>query len=153
MVRLGEPSTRRPRPPGWWAGRGGASSTSGPGSGAFAQLLVDEGHEVFCIDRDVEVVAATTERLGTRLHVAGQVESLPYLSCHFDVGHLLAEPAQVRPRSGVVGDRPGAASPGGHLAVAYNTRDDTVPVGAPADRAAAAGRPGGDARGLRASSR
>jgi predicted RNA methylase len=46
----------------------------GSGVGSFAQLLVDEGHEVFCIDRDVEVVAATTERLGTRLHVAGQVE-------------------------------------------------------------------------------
>ena len=98
----------------------------GSGVGSFAQLLVDEGHEVFCIDRDVEVVAATTERLGTRLHVAGQVESLPYLSCHFDVvtssqnlhkfapGLALSEIARV-------------LRPGGHLAVAYNTRDDTVP--------------------------
>jgi SAM-dependent methyltransferase len=98
----------------------------GSGVGAFAQLLVNEGHEVFCIDRDVEVVAATSERLGTRLHVAGQVESLPYLSCHFDVvtssqnlhkfapGLALSEIARV-------------LRPGGHLAVAYNTRDDTVP--------------------------
>lgn len=98
----------------------------GSGTGSFAQLLVDEGHEVFCIDRDVDLVAATTERLGTRLHVAGQVESLPYLSCHFDVvtssqnlhkfapGLALSEIARV-------------LRPGGHLAVAYNTRDDTVP--------------------------
>ena len=120
----------------------------GSGTGAFAQLLVDEGHEVFCIDRDVDVVAATTERLGTRLHVAGQVESLPYLSCHFDVvtssqnlhkfapGLALSEIARVLrpgwpPRGGV-------QHPGRHGA-----------VGAPADRPAAAGRPGGHARRLR----
>lgn len=98
----------------------------GSGSGAFAQLLTDEGHELFCIDRDVAAVASLTERLGSRLHVAGQVESLPYLSCHFDVvtasqnlhkfapGLALTEIARV-------------LRPGGHLAVAYNTRDDTVP--------------------------
>jgi SAM-dependent methyltransferase len=98
----------------------------GSGTGTFAQLLVEEGHEVFCIDRDVDAIAATTERLGSRLHVVGQVESLPYLSCHFDVvtasqnlhkfapGLALSEVARV-------------LRPGGHLAVAYNTRDDTVP--------------------------
>lgn len=98
----------------------------GSGAGTFAQLLVEEGHEVFCIDRDVEAIAAATERLGTRLHVVGQVESLPYLSCHFDVvtssqnlhkfapGLALSEIARV-------------LRPGGHLAIAYNTRDDTVP--------------------------
>lgn len=98
----------------------------GSGTGAFAQLLVADGHEVFCIDRDVTAIAAATERLGTRLHVVGQVESLPYLSCHFDVvtssqnlhhfapGLALSEIARV-------------LRPGGHLAVAYNTRDDTVP--------------------------
>ena len=98
----------------------------GSGAGAFAQTLVDEGHEVFCIDRDLDGVTATTERLGTRLHVVGQVETLPYLSCHFDVvtasqnlhkfapGLALSEIARV-------------LRPGGHLAVAYNTRDDTVP--------------------------
>ena len=98
----------------------------GSGTGTFAQSLVDEGHEVFCIDRDLAAVTATTERLGTRLHVVGQVESLPYLSCHFDVvtssqnlhkfapGLALSEVARV-------------LRPGGHLAVAYNTRDDTVP--------------------------
>lgn len=98
----------------------------GSGTGTFAQLLADDGHEVFCIDRDLEAITATTERLGTRLHVVGQVESLPYLSCHFDVvtssqnlhkfapGLALSEIARV-------------LRPGGHLAIAYNTRDDTVP--------------------------
>jgi ubiquinone/menaquinone biosynthesis C-methylase UbiE len=96
------------------------------GSGAFAQLLHEAGHEVFCIDREVDQVAGLVGRLGTRLHVVGQAEALPYLSCHFDVvtasqtlhrfapGLALTEIARV-------------LKPGGHLAVAYNTRDDTVP--------------------------
>jgi SAM-dependent methyltransferase len=98
----------------------------GSGSGAFAQMLADGGHEVFCLDRDPARVAALGERLGTGLHVAGQVEALPFLACHFDVvtasqtlhrfapGLALSEIARV-------------LKPGGHLAVAYNTRDDTVP--------------------------
>ncbi len=98
----------------------------GSGNGAFAQMLHDAGHEVFCLDRDVDLVAQLPERLGTRLHVAGQVESLPFLSCHFDVvtasqtlhhfapGLALTEIARV-------------LNPGGHLAVVYTTRDDTVP--------------------------
>ena len=98
----------------------------GSGRGGFAAMLHDAGHEVFCLDREVDVVAHLAERLGTRLHVVGQVESLPYLSCHFDVvtasqtlhrfapGLALTEIARV-------------LRPGGHLAVAFNTRDDTVP--------------------------
>jgi SAM-dependent methyltransferase len=98
----------------------------GSGRGGFATMLHDAGHEVFGLDREVAAVAHLAERLGTRLHVAGQVESLPYLSCHFDVvtasqtlhrfapGLALTEVARV-------------LRPGGHLAVAYNTRDDTVP--------------------------
>ncbi len=98
----------------------------GSGRGGFAAMLHDAGHEVFGLDRDVEAAAHLVERLGTRLHVAGQVESLPYLSCHFNVvtasqtlhrfapGLALTEIARV-------------LRPGGHLAVAFNTRDDTVP--------------------------
>ncbi len=98
----------------------------GSGTGAFARMLVDAGHEVFCLDRDPALVAELPERLGSQLHVAGQVESLPYLSCHFDVvttaqtlhnfapGLALTEIARV-------------LKPGGHLAVLYSTRDDTVP--------------------------
>ena len=98
----------------------------GSSTGAFAELVQAGGHEVFCLDREVEVVATLTARLGSRLHVVGQVESLPYLACHFNVvtasqtlhrfapGLALSEIARV-------------LKPGGHLAVAYNTRDDTVP--------------------------
>ena len=98
----------------------------GAGRGEFAAMLRKAGHEVFCIDRTVELVAGLPARLGTRLHVVGQVESLPFLSCHFDVvtaaqtlhrfapGLALTEIARV-------------LKPGGYLAVAYNTRDDTVP--------------------------
>jgi SAM-dependent methyltransferase len=98
----------------------------GAGRGGFAAMLCDAGHEVFCIDRTVDHVAGLPDRLGTRLHVVGQVESLPFLSCHFDVvtaaqtlhrfapGLALSEIARV-------------LKPGGHLAIAYNTRDDTVP--------------------------
>lgn len=98
----------------------------GSGRGGFAAMLHEAGHEVFGLDRDVERVAVLAERLGTWRHVTGQVESLPFLSCHFDVvtasqtlhrfapGLALTEIARV-------------LKPGGHLAVAFNTRDDTVP--------------------------
>jgi SAM-dependent methyltransferase len=98
----------------------------GAGRGGFAAMLRNTGHEVFCIDRTVELVADLPAKLGTRLHVVGQVECLPFLSCHFDVvtaaqtlhrfapGLALSEIARV-------------LKPGGYLAVAYNTRDDTVP--------------------------
>lgn len=98
----------------------------GSGRGGFAAVLHDAGHTVFGLDCDVAAVAQLAARLGTRLHVAGQVESLPFLSCHFDVvtasqtlhrfapGLALTEIARV-------------LRPGGHLAVAFNTRDDTVP--------------------------
>jgi SAM-dependent methyltransferase len=113
--------------PGWMVGeRRSRVLDLGSGTGAFAQMLQDLGHEVFCIDRQVDHAARIADRLGTRLHVAGQVESLPYLACHFDVvtasqnlhrfapGLALSEIARV-------------LKPGGHVAVAYNTRDDTVP--------------------------
>lgn len=98
----------------------------GSGAGTFAAVLAALGHDVWCLDRRPELVAEAAQRLGTRVHVAGQVESLPYLACTFDVvtasqtlhhfapGLALTEIARV-------------LKPGGHLAVAYNTRDDTVP--------------------------
>ena len=98
----------------------------GSGKGGFAQMLVDAGHEVFAVDRSPEVAATLSTRLPTAHVTAARVEALPFLSCHFDAvtasqslhhfapGLALTEIARV-------------LKPGGRIAVAYNTRDDTVP--------------------------
>ena len=98
----------------------------GSGAGSFAAMLHDAGHEVFCLDRDVDRVAGLPDRLGTRLHVAGQVESLPFLSCHFDVVTAAATLHRFAPGLALT-EIARVLKPGGRLAVVYNTRDDTVP--------------------------
>jgi ubiquinone/menaquinone biosynthesis C-methylase UbiE len=98
----------------------------GSGSGTFASMLQDRGHEVFCLDRDIGVVAKLPARLGSRLHVAGQVESLPFLSCHFDVVTAAATLHRFAPGLALT-EMARVLKPGGRLAVVYNTRDDTVP--------------------------
>ena len=98
----------------------------GSGGGGFAVMLHRAGHEVFCLDRAVDRVAELPERLGTRLHVAGQVESLPFLSCNFDVVTAAATLHRFAPGLALT-EIARVLRPGGRLAVAYNTRDDTVP--------------------------
>jgi SAM-dependent methyltransferase len=98
----------------------------GAGRGGFAAMLRDAGHEVFCIDRTVELIAGLPARLGTRLHVVGPIESLPFLSCHFDVVTAAQTLHRFRPEL-ALSEIARVLRPGGHLAIAYNTRDDTVP--------------------------
>jgi SAM-dependent methyltransferase len=98
----------------------------GAGRGGFAAMLHDAGHEVFCIDHTVELVRGLPARLGTRLHVVGRVESLPFLSCHFDVV-TAAQTLHRFPPDLALSEIARVLKPGGHLAIAYNTRDDTVP--------------------------
>jgi SAM-dependent methyltransferase len=98
----------------------------GAGRGGFAAMLCDAAHEVFCIDRTVELVAGLPERLGTWRHVVGQVESLPFLSCHFDVV-TAAQTLHRFPPGLALSEIARVLKPGGYLAIAYNTRDDTVP--------------------------
>ena len=98
----------------------------GAGRGGFAAMLRDAGHEVFCIDRTVELVVGLPARLGTRLHVVGPIESLPFLSCHFDVV-TAAQPLHRVPPDLALNEIARVLKPGGRLAIAYNTRDDTVP--------------------------
>jgi ubiquinone/menaquinone biosynthesis C-methylase UbiE len=123
-------TVRRPYPEavlGWMVGdRPTRVLDAGCGYGAFAEMLHERGHEVFGIDRHLEAVALLPERLGTRLHVVGQVESLPYLSCYFDV--VTASESLHRFAPGLaLTEMARVLKPGGHLAIAYNTRDDTVP--------------------------
>ena len=98
----------------------------GAGRGGFAAMLRDAGHEVFCIDRTVELVVGLPARLGTRLHVVGPIESLPFLSCHFDVV-TAAQTLHRFPPELALNEIARVLKPGGRLAIAYNTRDDTVP--------------------------
>ena len=98
----------------------------GSGAGGFAVMLHRAGHEVFGLDRAVDRVAGLADRLGTRLHVAGQVESLPFLSCHFDVVTAAATLHRFAPGLALT-EIARVLRPGGRIAVAYNTRDDTVP--------------------------
>jgi SAM-dependent methyltransferase len=98
----------------------------GAGRGGFAAMLRDAGHEVFCIDRTVELVRGLPARLGTRLHVVGPIESLPFLSCHFDVVTAAQNLHRFRPEL-ALSEIARVLKPGGRLAIAYNTRDDTVP--------------------------
>lgn len=98
----------------------------GSGRGSFALTVQDAGHQVFCLDHDPARVAQLPARLGTRLHVAGQVESMPYLSCHFDV--VTASQTLHRFAPGLAATEIARVlRPGGHLAAVYQTRDDTVP--------------------------
>lgn len=98
----------------------------GSGAGAFAAMLHRAGHEVFCVDRDPDLVAGLPDRLGSRRHVAGRVEALPFLSCHFDVVTAAATLHRFAPGLALT-EIARVLRPGGRLAVAYNTRDDTVP--------------------------
>jgi SAM-dependent methyltransferase len=98
----------------------------GSGSGGFAVMLQRAGHEVFCLDRAVDKVAGLPDRLGSRLHVAGRVESLPFLSCNFDVATAAATLHRFAPGLALT-EIARVLKPGGRLAVVYNTRDDTVP--------------------------
>ena len=98
----------------------------GSGSGAFAAMLVADGHELFCLDRSRAHVRRLAGRLGSARNVVAQAEALPFADFSFDVvtasqslhrfapGLALAEIARV-------------LKPGGRLAIAFNTRDDTVP--------------------------
>jgi len=98
----------------------------GSGRGSFAQLLLEGGHDVFGIDRDPAAVVALAGRLGTLQHVVGEVEALPYLACNFDL--VTASESLHRFAPGLaLPEIARVLRPGGHLAIAYNTRDDTVP--------------------------
>lgn len=98
----------------------------GSGNGRLASMIAERGHRVRCVDGSRERIARLGDRIPGGVHCVAQAESLPMRSYHFDVvtvqesftqyapGLALAEFARVLKR-------------GGHLAVIFTSRDDTVP--------------------------
>lgn len=93
------------------------------GTPMLPAALRDEGHEVFLVDRDPWTVAGAP--VGC-VGVAARAERLPFDPCQFDVVcahqmlHRFAMPE-------VLSEAARALRPGGHLAVSYLQRDDSVP--------------------------
>ncbi|MDO5500129.1 MAG: class I SAM-dependent methyltransferase [Propionibacteriaceae bacterium] len=98
----------------------------GSGDGRLAALLADAGHRVTTVDSNLDHVRRIAERVPTALACVAQAESLPLRSFRFDV---------VTVQESVTHFAPGLALSefarvlrmGGHLAVVFTSRDDTVP--------------------------
>ncbi len=119
--------------PGWLAGGDRRKVLDlGSGRGSLATMLVDDGHDVVCLDQDLSAVATLADQATTdpvprwTATIAGHASNLPFTDRVFDVvtcaqvlhklapGLALSEIARV-------------LRPGGVIGVVYNTRDDTVP--------------------------
>jgi SAM-dependent methyltransferase len=98
----------------------------GSGGGTFARLLAAGGHQVFALDRDPTAVTRLAARLGGGRHVAAQVEALPFLACRFDAVTAVQSLHRFAPGLALP-EIARVLRPGGHLAVAFTTRDETVP--------------------------
>lgn len=95
---------------------------------ALPTALTRAGHEVFAIDKSVEVVARLLDRGTARptVAVAAQAESLPFDPCQFDV--VIAHQVFHRYAPGLVlSEMARVLRPGGHVALSYLVRDDSVP--------------------------
>lgn len=97
----------------------------GSGTGAFAQMIRDAGHRVICVDSDREKVRRIAAKMG-RMQVVAQAESLPFDTCRFDVVTVQESVTRFAPGLALA-EFARVLRPGGHLAVVFNTRDDSVP--------------------------
>lgn len=95
-------------------------------SGAsLPRTLLHAGHDLFAIDKQTRVVAALAQVPGITT-VAAQAESLPFDPCSFDV--VAAHQVFHRYAPGLVlSEMARVLRPGGHAAVSYLVRDDSVP--------------------------
>jgi len=90
---------------------------------ALPRALMAADHRVVAIDRDVEVVRALSTHM---LAVTAQAESLPFDPCLFDV--VICHQVFHRYAPGLVlSEMARVLAPGGHAAVSYLVRDDSVP--------------------------
>lgn len=93
------------------------------GSPQLPAALLDDGHDVFVVDRDPMAVAHAP--LGS-VAVVARAERLPFDPCQFDVvcAHQMLHRFEM---PAVLSEAARALRPGGHLAVSYLQRDDSVP--------------------------
>lgn len=98
----------------------------GSDTGAFAAMIAAAGHRVHCVDPDTAKVWQVAQRLGTQRHAVGKAEALPFDSCRFDVVTVQESIARFAPGLAMA-EFARVLKPGGHLAVVFNSRDDTVP--------------------------
>ena len=93
--------------------------------GGLPRTLLRAGHELFAIDKSVHVVSSLAQVPGITA-VAAQAESLPFDPCVFDV--VAAHQVFHRYAPGLVlSEMARVLRPGGHAAVSYLVRDDSVP--------------------------
>ncbi|WP_152361171.1 class I SAM-dependent methyltransferase [Microlunatus speluncae] len=123
------PSRSTPFPaeaPAWMVGdRPALVLDVGTGRGGLAGMLHEAGHRVCCLDRSEAAVRRLALRNAGPV-VVGQVESLPFLACHFDVVTAAQTLHQFAPGL-ALSEIARVLRPGGHLSALYVTRDDTVP--------------------------
>lgn len=98
----------------------------GSGDGRMAGWLLDAGHWVTCVDSDRESVRRLADRVPDALTCVAQAESLPLRSFRFDV--VTVQESLTRFAPGLaLSEFARVLRPGGHLAVVFSSRDDTVP--------------------------
>lgn len=94
--------------------------------GGYPTLFAEAGHEVVVVDRDPDRADALHLAHPEIPIVVGQAESLPFEPCMFD--HVVAVQTLHRVAPGLaLSEFARVLQPGGTFAVAYLTRDDSVP--------------------------
>lgn len=94
-------------------------------SASFAARLVTRGARVTLIDKDSPAVAALGARHGFTVVVAA-AEALPFQPCAFDAV-VIAQGLHLLAPGLVLAEFARVLTPSGRLALAYTTRDDSVP--------------------------
>lgn len=107
------------------AGRTGGRLLTIDGPRSVTASLARHGHDVFCVDRDPSV-ARRHGHAGPVPTVTARAEALPFDPCQFDavVAHQSFHRFSPTPALSEIAR---VLRPGGHVAVSYLVRDDTVP--------------------------
>lgn len=98
----------------------------GSGDGRLAASLGAAGHRVTCVDSDIDRVRRLRDRLPRGLVCVAQAESLPIRSFRFDVVTVHESLTRFAPGL-ALSEFARVLRTGGHLAVVFTSRDDTVP--------------------------